>query len=154
MCGKGVTFQLVSPHLYQTNSAERAIHTFKYHLIVGISSYNPGCPLRLWDQLLSQDTLTLNRLELSRINPRLSAKVQRNGAFDFNQTPLTPPGINALIFESSADLCTWASHEVDGWYLGPAPEQYHGYSLYVPKTRDKCISKTVQFFPLVPPFLM
>ena len=34
---EGVTFQLVPPHLHQTNSAERNIQTFKNNLIAGIS---------------------------------------------------------------------------------------------------------------------
>ena len=34
---EGVTFQLVPPHLHQTNSAERNIQTLKNNLIAGIS---------------------------------------------------------------------------------------------------------------------
>ena len=59
---KGVTFQLVPPNLHRTTSAERAIQNFKDHLIAGISSWDPGFPLHLWDRLLSQATLTLNLL--------------------------------------------------------------------------------------------
>ena len=59
---KGITFQLITPHLHQTNSAERAIHTFKDHLIAGITSYDPDFRLQLWDLLLSQATLNLNLL--------------------------------------------------------------------------------------------
>ena len=143
---EGVTFQRVPPRLHQTNSAERAIQTFKYHPISGISSCDPGFPLHLWDQLLSQATLTLNLLQPSKINPRLSAESQINGAFDFNQTPLVPSGTKALIFESSADRRTWSPHGVDGWYLGPAPKQYRCYQLYVPKTRAERTAKTAHFF--------
>ena len=89
----------------------------------------------------------MNLLRPSRINPRLSAEAQLNGAFDFNRTPLTPPGTKALIFESSADHRTWAPHGVDGWYLGPAPKHYRCYKLYGPKTRAERTAKTVQFFP-------
>ena len=74
-------------------------------------------------------------------------EAQLNGAFDFNKKNLAPPGTKALIFESSVDRHTWAPHGVDSWYLGPAPEQYRCYRLYVPKTRAKRTSKTVQFFP-------
>ena len=109
MLRKGIIFQLVPPHLHQKNSAERAIQTFKYHLISGITSYNPDLPLHLWDRLLSQSTLTLNLLRPSRINPRLSAEAQINGAFDLNITPLAPPGKKALIYESAANRRTWAS---------------------------------------------
>ena len=44
---KGITFQLVSPNLHRTNSAERAIHTFKDHLISGITSCDPDFTLQL-----------------------------------------------------------------------------------------------------------
>ena len=59
---EGITFQFLPPHLHQTNSAERAIHTFKDHLIPGITSCETDFPLHLWDRLLSQTTLTLNLL--------------------------------------------------------------------------------------------
>ena len=144
---EGITFQLVPPHLHRTNSAERAIQTFKDHLIDGITSCDPDFPLHLWDSLLAQAILTFNLLRLSRINPRLSAEAQLNGAFDFNITPLAPPGKKSLIYESSSDRRTWASHGVDSWYLGPAPEHYCCYRLYVPKTRAKRTAKTVQLFP-------
>ena len=80
----GIAFQLVPPHLHRTNAAERAIQNFKDNLVTGISSCDPSFPLRLWDCLLQQDTLTLNLLRPSQINLRLSAKAQLNGAFDFN----------------------------------------------------------------------
>ena len=89
---KGITFQLVPPHL----------HTFKDYLIAGIASCDPDFPLYLWDRLLDQATLTLNLLRPSRINPRLSAEAQLNGSFAFNRTPLAPPGTKPLIYESSS----------------------------------------------------
>ena len=89
---EGIIFQLVPPHLHRTNSADRAIQTFKDDLIVGITSCDPDFPLHLWDRLLAQATFTLNLLRPSRINPRLSAEAQLNGDFNFNRTPLEPPG--------------------------------------------------------------
>ena len=98
------------PNYTKKNSDERTIQTFKDHLISGITSCDPDFPLHLWDCLLSQATLTLNLLRPSRINPQLSAEAQLNGAFNFNRTPLVPPGTKALIFESSADRHTWDPH--------------------------------------------
>ena len=72
---EGITFQLLPPpHLHQTNSSERAIQTFKDHLIYGITSCDPVFLMHLWDRLLSQSTLTLNLLRPSRMNPRLSTE--------------------------------------------------------------------------------
>jgi hypothetical protein len=88
---EGITYQLVLPHIHRRNNAERANHTFKNHLIAGICSVDPTFPLKLWDKLLPQATITLNLLRKSRINPRMSTYAQLNGHFDFNRTPLPPP---------------------------------------------------------------
>ena len=64
----------------------------------------------------------------------------------FQLNPLAPPGTKPLIFESSADCRTWAPYGIYGWYLGPAPEHYRCYLLYVSKTRAERTAKTVQFF--------
>ena len=97
---------MIPPHLHQPNSDEQAIQTFKDHLIEGITRCDPDFLLHLWDRLLAQATLTLNLLRPSRINPRLSTEAQLNGAFDFNKTPLEPPGTKALIYESYSDRCS------------------------------------------------
>ena len=95
-----IDFQLVPPHLHRRNAAERAISTFKDHFIAGLCSTDPDFPLHLWDKLLPQAVLSLNLLRGSRINPRLSAYAQIYGAFDFNRTPLAPPGTHVLIHET------------------------------------------------------
>jgi hypothetical protein len=54
-----VEYQLVSPHCHRRNAAERAIRTFKEHLVAGLSSVDPNCPLHLWDILLPQEEINL-----------------------------------------------------------------------------------------------
>ena len=49
---EGVDFHLVPPHLYSTNSAKRAIQTYKYPLVTVLSSCYPSFPIHLWDPLL------------------------------------------------------------------------------------------------------
>ena len=124
MQNSGVAFQLVLPHLHLTNAAERAIATYKDHLIASLRICNPSFPLHLWDRLISQATLTLNLLRPSCINPRLSAEAQLNGAFGFNRTPLAPPGTKVLVFEAPNICRTWAPHGVTGCYIGSALEHY------------------------------
>ena len=94
-------FQLVPPHRHRTNHAKKAIRTFKKHLIASIYSYNPSFPMHLWDRNIPQATMTLNLLRPLHINPRLSAKAQLNGPFNFNATPLAPPGTKFLVYETS-----------------------------------------------------
>jgi hypothetical protein len=88
--------------------------------------------MHLWCRLIPQYTLTLNVLCQSRINPRLSSEAQLSRAFDFNKTPLAPPGTRVIIHEQTGVRRTWSVHGTDGWYLGPAPEHYRCYTV-VPK---------------------
>jgi hypothetical protein len=144
---EGVDYQLVPPHVHRTNAARRAIGIWKDHFVAGLSSTDPAFPMHLWCRLIHQATTTLNLLRPSRINPKLSAEAQLNGAFDYNRTPLAPPGTKVLVYENPGVRHTWAPHGVDGWYLGEAPEHYRCHRIYVPKTRAERIAKTVEFFP-------
>jgi hypothetical protein len=143
----GATLQLAPPNMHRTNAAEKAIDTWKCHFISGLSSVDPAFPMHLWCRLITQATTTLNLLRPSRINPRLSAEAQLNGAFDFNRSPLAPPGTKVLVHETPANRRTWAPHGVEGWYIGAAPEHYRCYRVYIPKTRAERTAKTVEFFP-------
>ena len=116
-----VKFQLVPPYLCRTNAVERAIQTYKDHLIVSLSSCDPNSSLHIWYRIIPHATLTLNLLRPSCINPRLSAEAQLNGAFVFHCTPLAPLGTRVLVHETPNNRRTWSPHGVDGWYLGPAP---------------------------------
>jgi hypothetical protein len=79
---QGISYQLAPPHIHRRKNAERAIQTFKNQFIAGLScSVDPTFPLKLWDKLLPQATITLNLLRKSRINPRMSAYAQLNGRF-------------------------------------------------------------------------
>jgi hypothetical protein len=49
--------------------------------------------MNLWCCLICQAEIMLNLLRASRINPRLSDYAQLSGAFNYNATPLAPPGI-------------------------------------------------------------
>jgi hypothetical protein len=96
---QGIDYQLASPHIHWRNNAERAIQNFKNHFIAGICSVDPNFKLKLWDKILPQATIKLNLLSKSRINPRMSAYAQLNGHFDFNRTPLAPPGTRVIAHE-------------------------------------------------------
>ena len=45
LSAKIIDFQLVPPNIYQRNTAERAISTFKNHFIAGLSSVHPNFPM-------------------------------------------------------------------------------------------------------------
>ena len=147
MAEQEVDFQLVPPHVHRRNAAERAIRTFKNHFIAGLCSTDRNFPLHLWDRLLPQALLSLNILRSSRINPKLSAWAQVHGAFDFNRTPLAPPGTRVLVHEPSTVRETWAPHAVEGWYVGPAMQHYRCYTIWADATSAERIANTLTWFP-------
>ena len=134
-CHDDIDFQLVPPGIHRRNAAERAIRTFKNHFIAGLCSVDKHSPLHLWDRLLPQAVLTLNLLRGSRLNPRLSAWAQLHGTFDFNRTPIAPPGIRVLVHEKPPTRTTWSPHAADGWYTGPALDSYRCFTVWTWSTR-------------------
>jgi hypothetical protein len=144
---QNITFQLVPPYSHRQSSAERAIRSFKDHLIVGLCSTDTSFPMHLWDILLPQAVITLNILRTSRINPKLSAATHIYGQYNFNRAPMAPPGTGIVAHETPNRRLTWAPHGQDGWYIGPALEHYRCYTVYVTKTRGERVVETVDFPP-------
>ena len=144
-----IDLQLAPPHIHRRILAERAIRTFKDHFIATRATCDPQFPPRLWCRLIPQAVMTLNLLRQSRIHPKLSAYNILYGNFDFNKTPLGPPGTRVLVHEKPRQRGTWADHGVEGWYCAPAIHHYRCYSCYIPSTNRDRISDTVEFFPTV-----
>jgi hypothetical protein len=142
-----ITFQLVPPYSHRRNSGERAIRSFKDHLIAGLCSTDKSFQIHLWDRLLPQAVITLNMLRTSRINPKISAATHIFGQYDFNRSPMAPPVIRIIAHETPSRRRTWAPHGQDGWYIGPALEHYRYYTVYITKTRGDRIVETVDFPP-------
>ena len=91
--------------------------------------------------------MTLNMLRSSRIHPHLSAYAHMFGEFDFNKTPLAPPGTKALVHEKPAQRTSWGYNGVEDWYVGPALEHYRCVTCYIPETKRERIADTVKLFP-------
>jgi hypothetical protein len=119
-----INIQLVPPHNHRANAAEQATATFKEHLIAALATVNHFCPLQLWDEFLPQVELTLNMLQFSRCNPKISANQEVYGAFNFIKTPIAPQGTKTLIYDDPTSRASWAPHAMDGYYVGPAPNHY------------------------------
>jgi hypothetical protein len=60
-----LTYQLVPLHIHCCNAAERAIQTFKNHLLAILASCDPDFPIAEWDCLLIQCDRHLNLLHSS-----------------------------------------------------------------------------------------
>jgi hypothetical protein len=144
---QGIEYQLVPPGIHRRNAAERAIRTFKNHFIAGLCSVDSNFPIHLWDRLLPQAVLTINLLRGSRINPKHSAWSQLFGPYDFNRTPIAPPGTHVLAHEKPANRGTWDPHAVDAWYVGPAMESYRCYTVWIWDTRRERVCDTLSWLP-------
>ena len=147
-----IKYQLDKPHMHRANAAERAIQTFKAHFKAGLASLDPDFPVREWDRLLPQAEMTLNMLRSSRINPNLSAYALLFGEFDYNKTPLVPPGTKVLAHKKPDDRGSWAFNGEEGWSIGPAMQHYRCIRCYFTPTKSERNVDTVTFFPKSIPF--
>jgi hypothetical protein len=145
-------YQLVPPHLHRRNAAERAIRTYKSHLLAFLATCDPEFPVSEWDRLLFQVELTLNLLRSSRVNPNLSAHAYLHGNFDFNKTPLAPPGTKVVVHLKPEQRASWAFHGEEGWYVGPSMEHYQCVKYFIPSSARECDVNTLRFFPNTVPF--
>ena len=146
-----VKYQLAPPHCHRTNKAERAIQTFKSHFLSGLATCDPSFPLREWDRLIEQATITLNLMRATRINPRVSAYTFMFGEYDYRSTPLVPPGIKLIAHVKPQTRGSWDLHGVQGYAVGPAMNHYRCIKCYLPETRSERICDTVKFLPNVIP---
>ena len=103
--------------------------------------------MNLWSCLLWDANDSLNRLWPSFLNPTFSAYNILHGVFDFNQTPLAPPGCKVLPHENLNQRKNWATHGINGWYIVCAREGYWCYWVYVKSTPGECLLNRVNFSP-------
>jgi hypothetical protein len=147
-----VAFQRVPPKEHRVNAAERAIRTFKNHFVAILCTVDSRFPLSEWDRLLPQAELTINLLRSSRIHPSLSAYASLHGNFDFNRTPVAPPGTRIVAHVAADTRTSFGQHGKVGWYIGPSPEHYRCYKCYFEDTGSERDVLKVDFFPEKIPF--
>ena len=116
--------QLVEPHNHRVNAAETGIKATKYHVIAGLQTVDPDCPLQLWSKFLEQMQDTLNLLQTSRQDPTKSAYEQVQGYFDYNKTPMAVLGTKAVAFIDPDKRGAWEAHGVDAYVTGRCPLHY------------------------------
>ena len=119
-----VTLQFVEPHEHRANAAERSIQTFKNHFFSGLCTVNKLFLMQIWCELLQQAEISINLLRSSHKNPKSSAYALLEGEFNFNKTPLAPPGTKALVFSDPDTRTSWETHAKDAWCVGPALNHY------------------------------
>ena len=147
-----IQYQLVPPHIHRQNSAERAIRTFKNHLLANLEGAGPNFSVSEWDWLLPQIQITLNILRNSRVNPKLSSYAYLFGNYDFNKAPLAPFGTKVISHLKSDKRASWEYHGEEGWSIGPLLEHYQCVKFFFPYTGKTRYTNTVYFFPKEIPF--
>ena len=79
---------------------------------MGLATCDPDYPIAEWDQLLTQSEITLNLLRNSPVNPKLSAWAYLNVCFDFNKTPMAPPGTKLIMHSKPEQQARWAYYDL------------------------------------------
>ena len=69
----------------------------------------------------------------AKIKAQMSAEEILNGSFDYNATPLAPPGTKVPVHENLDKRKSWNPHVADGWYLVPEMEYYRRHKSTPPK---------------------
>ena len=126
--------------------------TFKNHFVSILLTVNSRYPIGEWDRLITQAIITLNLLHSSRIHPSLSAHASSFGNYDYNYTPIAPPGTQVVVHSSVDSLTTFGPHGRIGWYIGPSLEHYRCYKVYFPDPLHKCDVLKFDFFHQKVPF--
>ena len=114
-----INLQLAPPDLHRRSPAERAIRTAKNHLLSGLARMRDKFPAHLWCRLIQQAEMMLNMLRPCGTNPKLSAHAALEGEFNFERTPLAPPGMKVIMHKKPGKRSTWSYYGKIGWCIGP-----------------------------------
>lgn len=101
-------------------------------------------PARLWCYLIEQAEITLNLLRTPRLHPQLSTYHSLCRNFNFQKTPLAPPGIKAITGNNAATRESWAPHGKLAYYVGPAMNHYRCCKVYLPSVQKIIITDTIE----------
>ena len=129
-----VNFQIVPLYTHRRNFAKRVIRTFNNHICAGLASCDPSLLSQEWGCLIPQAVLTLNLIRSPRTNTSLYFHAAINSNFDFNATPLAPPGTKVLVHEAASNRPSFSTNAVNGYYIGPSLNHYCCYHCYIPNT--------------------
>ena len=79
----------------------------------------------------------------------MSAFNRLEAIFDYNTTPMAPPDIKVLVYDTPTQRHTWAQHGFEAWYIFYAPLHYRKFRFYIPVTRGDRIETTISFSPII-----
>ena len=103
-----------------------------------LPSMNSHARPKLPNPRMGQNVATMRHqikyLRYSRRQPNLSAYEATFGNFNFNGTPLAPPGTRVLVHKTTEQRASFAPHGVDGWFISPSLDHYQCYNCYILST--------------------
>ena len=140
-----MTYQLVPPNDHRRNIAEKAIQTFKDHLVAVLCGTDESFPLQLWCQVLRHAEHQLNMLRKSRLNPAVSAFEEMYGPHNYDAHPFAILGCPVELHVMPKNRGTYETHTKTGYYLGASWDHYRCHRIWVKDTRSERVGQTVFF---------
>ena len=136
---------MVPPHIRCRNKTERAISTFKAHLLSILNGIASIFPTNLWDLLVPQIELTLNLLRQSTLNQNISAWEYFQGPFDYKSTPLVLLVFPVIIHRKTSNRKSWYFRGKEGCSIGVDLYHYQCQRIIPHDTKAYQIFDTVEF---------
>ena len=96
--------------------------------------------------MLPQAQMTLNMLRASNMNKQMSAHETIFGKYDFNKTPIAPPGTKSIIYVTSNLRKTFDPRGKLCWYIVPSLQHYRCMKFFIPNGGER-ISDTSMLYP-------
>ena len=129
------------------NPTGRAVSTFKNHSIAILVGCDKRFPKYLWCQIILQVVITLNILQQSQINPKLSVHDQVFGMFNYQRTPLAPIGTKVSIHKRPDQRKTWDKNSLPGFMMNQTKDHFQSWEVSVEKTRATRMSDAIELLP-------
>lgn len=138
----GMELQFVPPGNHRGLAAERAVRTFKCHLLSTLATADADFDEANWDLLLPHVELCLNILRPDAHNPDISAYHGYCGSrYNFNRHPLAPGGTRVVVHDRSSG--SWGPHGIRGFCVGAALNHSRCFRCFVPTTGKERIADSI-----------
>jgi hypothetical protein len=142
-----MTWQTVTTDTKRRNTAERAMRTAENQLICTFKGADKSLKPSQYFRLIPHAEKVLNMLRQCHLFPHMSADEALHGPHDFNAMPMAPPGHPVVSYDDAVDRNLLAAHGTLGFYIGPTPNHYRGYQVYIPSTNRTRITATLAWLP-------
>ena len=109
------------------------------------SGVAPDYPRNMWDLLIPQTELTLNRMRQDWLNHTKSAWEVFFGPLNYNATPLGPLGCELLSHKKTGTQNSWDFRGDLAWNIGISLKHYRCQNIIAKGTRATRVSDTLEF---------